>query len=93
MFFRTGSLGYSATQDPKALDGIVLDAKEWRVRPFQVHHVFSSFFEDTERFPSGTIEFDHALIMRNSVHAWHSAPTLIRGTSTRANADGGSSNI
>ena len=93
MFFRTGSLGYSATKDPKTLDGIVLDAKEWRVRPFQVHHVFSSFFEDTERFPSGTIEFDHPLIMRNSVHAWHSAPKLIRATSTQANADGGSSNI
>jgi hypothetical protein len=92
-FFRTGSLGYSTTQDPKALDGIVLDAKEWRVRPFQVHHVFSSFFEDTERFPSGTIEFDHALIMRNSVHAWHSAPTLIGATPIQANADGGSSNI
>jgi hypothetical protein len=37
------------------------------------------------------IEFDHALIMRNIVHAWHSVPTLIRAPSTQANADGGSS--
>ena len=93
MFFRAGSLGYSATKDPKTLDGVVLDAMEWRVGPFHVHNVFSSFFEDRERFPSGTIEFDHALIMRNIVHAWHSAPTLITAASTQANAECGSSNI
>ena len=60
MFFRTGSLGYSATKDPKTLDGIVLDAKEWRAAPFRCPLCFRQFFEDNARFPSGTLEFDHA---------------------------------
>ena len=89
-FCRTGSLGYSATHAPKTLDGIILDTKEWQVRPFQVHQLFSSFFADPERFPSGTIEFDHALIMRNIAHTWHSGPVLTAPTSNQANVHSGS---
>jgi hypothetical protein len=30
-----------------------------------------SDFSDSRRFPEGSVEFDHALIMRNIAHEWH----------------------
>jgi hypothetical protein len=53
-----------------------LKTKEWRVEPLQVTRVYSSYFSDEEKFPPVTIEFDHALIMRNVEHEWHSADDL-----------------
>jgi hypothetical protein len=75
-FFEGGSLGYSVTREPDRLDGLKLETKEWRVEPLQVTRVYSSYFSDQEKFPPGTIEFDHALIMRNVAHEWHSADDL-----------------
>lgn len=76
-FFRCGSLGYSATGNAERLDGVILKTKDWKVRPLQVKSVASSYFEDGERFPPGSIRFDHALIMRNVEHEWHSAEDLL----------------
>jgi Uncharacterized conserved protein (COG2071) len=76
LFFRTGSLAYSLMHDSQRLDGIILQPREWQVRPFQVDHVFSSFFDDQNRFPKTSIQFDHALIVRDISHAWHMAPDL-----------------
>jgi len=73
-FFEKGSLGYSVTKGQKHLDGITLDTKQWSVEPLSVSTVHSSFYEDEKIFPKGTIEFDHALLMRNIEHEWHSAP-------------------
>ncbi|MGD9590310.1 MAG: DUF2071 domain-containing protein [Pyrinomonadaceae bacterium] len=73
-FFRRGSLGYSVTRKEGHLDGIVLDTKEWKVQPLAVESVASSFYGDTSVFPNGSIEFDHALIMRDVEHEWRSAP-------------------
>lgn len=73
-FFRGGALGYSVTRDQKHLDGIILETKEWKVRPLAVESVTSTFYDDTSVFPEGTIEFDHALIMQDVEHEWHSAP-------------------
>jgi hypothetical protein len=75
-FFEGGSLGYSVTRDRDRLDGLTLETKEWRVEPLQVRRVYSSYFSDEEKFPKSSIEFDHALIMRNVVHEWHSADDL-----------------
>ncbi|NOT48922.1 MAG: hypothetical protein HOP17_14380 [Acidobacteria bacterium] len=73
-FFRGGALGYSATRDQKHLDGITLETMEWKVRPLDVETVSSTFYDDRSIFPEGTIEFDHALIMKDVEHEWHSAP-------------------
>jgi hypothetical protein len=73
-FFETGSLGYSATNTAKQLDAIVLQTKEWKVDALDVSFVQSSFYEDKTIFPPHSIEFDHALIMQNIEHEWHSAP-------------------
>jgi hypothetical protein len=79
LFFQTGSLGHSIARDSQRLDGIVLETKAWQVRPFQVDQVFSSFFNDDTRFPGNSVQFDHALIMRDISHAWHTAPELSGG--------------
>lgn len=76
-YFEGGSLGYSVTHDPQRLDGIVLDTKEWRVEPLAVSEIGSSFYENRELFPDGSVEFDHALIMRNISHEWHGYRPLI----------------
>ncbi len=73
-FFETGSLGYSVTNDAQHLDGIVLQTKEWKVDALELEFVHSSYYEDESIFPKGSIEFDHALIMQNIAHEWHSAP-------------------
>ena len=75
-FFERGSVGYSVTSDPARLDGLKLETKEWRVEPLEVKRIYSSYFSDETKFPKGTIEFDHALIMRNVQHEWHSADDL-----------------
>jgi hypothetical protein len=75
-YFEGGALGYSVTAEPDRLDGLTLATKDWRVEPLQVRKVYSSYFSDREKFPEGAIEFDHALIMRNVAHEWHSADDL-----------------
>ncbi len=75
-FFEGGSVGYSVTSDPGRLDGLKLETKEWRVELLQVSRIYSSYFADETKFPPGTVEFDHALIMRNVEHQWHSVDDL-----------------
>lgn len=75
-FFEGGSLGYSVTKDPGRLDGLKLETKDWRVQPLQIGKVYSTYFADAEKFPAGSIAFDHALIMRNVAHEWHKASDL-----------------
>lgn len=75
-FFEGGSVGYSVTSEPGRLDGLKLETSQWRVEPLDVERIYSSYFSDQTKFPRGTIEFDHALIMRNVEHQWHSADDL-----------------
>jgi uncharacterized protein YqjF (DUF2071 family) len=75
-FFETGSLGYSVTSDGNRLDGVRLQTREWRVEPLEVEKVYSSYFADETKFPKGSLAFDHALIMRNIAHQWHTATDL-----------------
>ena len=75
-FFEGGSLGYSVTRDARRLDGLLLRTLDWRIRALSVAEVHSSFFADTKQFPKGSIEFDHALVMRDILHEWHKAEDL-----------------
>ena len=75
-FFEGGSLGYSVTSDASRLDGLRLETKNWRVEALAVKEVHSSYFASEAMFPPGSVEFDHALIMRNLEHEWHAAPDL-----------------
>ena len=75
-FFEAGSIGYSVTHDPNRLDGLNLKTEQWQVEPLEVRTVKSSYFSDETKFPPGSIEFDHALLMKNVAHEWHSAEDL-----------------
>jgi uncharacterized protein YqjF (DUF2071 family) len=75
-FFEGGAVGYSVTSDEDRLDGLRLNTKEWRVEPLTVESVYSSYFSDETRFPKQSVAFDHALIMRNVVHEWHTVDDL-----------------
>jgi hypothetical protein len=69
-FFEHGSVGYSPNRDK--FDGIELRAFKWRVEPLDVRSVHSSFFEDENVFPKGSVQFDNALLMTQISHEWHS---------------------
>ena len=79
-FFECGSLGYSVTRQPHRLDGLRLKTLAWRVRALTVEQVKSSFFADTAHFPVGSLQFDHALIMRDIPHEWHQAASMTTKT-------------
>ena len=73
-FFEKGSLGYSVTKSGKCLDGINLEIKDWQVEILKLDFVESSFYNNPNVFPQGSIEFDHVLLMKNVAHEWHSVP-------------------
>lgn len=71
VFFEAGSLGYSATPRPGEYDGLELCSLHWKVEPLAIEKTESSFFENEQRFPKGSIQLDGALIMRDIPHEWH----------------------
>jgi hypothetical protein len=75
-FFERGSLGYSVTATPDQFDGLELRSFNWQVRPLAVDKVESSFFENGQIFPPGSVEFDCALLMCGIEHEWHGTGTL-----------------
>lgn len=76
-FFRAGALGWSARPEEKEFDGLELHCPEWRMEPLAVDIVASSFFDNLDRFPSGSVKFDSAFLMRNIAHQWHARGRLI----------------
>jgi len=61
----------------RPLSGAVrLRTAGWSVEPLAVRHLASSFFENTARFPAGSVTFDCALVMRNLEHEWHGRDEL-----------------
>ena len=81
-FFEGGCLGYSATCEGSRLDGLVLRTKVWSVKSFEVSEVKSSYFDDLQRFPAGSVEFDHALVMRDIEHRWDAVDSISTPIST-----------
>lgn len=79
-FFQAGSLGYSATPDPRRFQGLELRCHRWEMQPLDVSSVRSSFFDDPAVFPPGSIAFDCALLMRGIEHEWHGKVDLCCNT-------------
>jgi len=69
-FFEAGSVGFSATRDPKQYDGLQLVTASWNVEPAEITEVHSSFFDDSKQFPQGSAKLDCALVMRNVPVGW-----------------------
>jgi hypothetical protein len=82
-FFERGALGYSDTSEAHRFDALELRARNWSVSPLIVDRVVSSFFANEDRFPTGSIEFDNALLMRNIDHEWHAHESLRATPSAR----------
>ena len=74
-FFELGAVGYSPA-DSKELHCLELRSFNWKVEPLAVTRVESSFFGDQRVFPTGTVEFDCALLMRGIAHEWHAQQSL-----------------
>lgn len=74
-FFRAGSTGWSAGEGDR-LDVLTLESAQWNVAPLAVHRVRSSWFEDERRFAAGSVEFDHALVLRDVEHQWIREPSM-----------------
>ena len=75
-FFEAGSLGFSDTSHGDRFDGLELRTEQWSVTPLDVSRVESSFFDDKTSFPTGSVKFDNALLMRDIDHEWHTRPSL-----------------
>lgn len=75
-FFSLGATGYSATHTYGHYHGMELHSLNWTVSPLAIDEARSCFFEDRQRFPSGTAELDSALLMRGIEHEWQSRPDL-----------------
>ena len=75
-FFSLGATGYSATYSEGHYHGMELHSLNWTVSPLAIDEAQSCFFEDKQRFPSGTATLDCALLMRGIEHEWRSRPDL-----------------
>jgi hypothetical protein len=69
-FFKAGSTGYSP--NGSKYDGLLLNTYKWEVQPLDVSRVQSSFFDNEQVFPKGSVRFDNALLMTNIPHEWSS---------------------
>lgn len=74
VFFENGSVGYSP--NGKSFDGLKLETYKWEVKPLEVEHIKSSFFENKNIFPEGSIKFDNAFLMENIEHEWKSLAAI-----------------
>jgi hypothetical protein len=70
-FYAQGVRGWSPTPDGE-LEAVDLCVPNWRCEAFEVSALASSYFADTERFPAGSVELDHALFMHDIQHSWMS---------------------
>lgn len=75
-FFSLGATGYSATHTEGHFHGMELHSLNWKVSALAIDEAQSCFFDDEQRFPTGSAELDCALLMRGIEHEWHSRPDL-----------------
>jgi hypothetical protein len=69
-FFEKGAVGYSPNGN--RYEGLKLQAYTWQMRPLEVTNVHSSFYENEEVFPKGSVQFDNAVLMTKIEHEWKS---------------------
>jgi hypothetical protein len=74
-FFKGGSTGYSPNGNK--YEGLLLNTHKWEVKPLEVSQVASSYFDNEQMFPKGSIEFDNALLMTNISHDWSSLADIL----------------
>lgn len=70
-FFRDGSLGYSKDPGKEHFDGVELGLEDWNLEILEIDEVKTSFFDDQEKFPEGSIHLDSAYLMKDAEHEWY----------------------
>ena len=70
-FFQRGDCGFSCALREGKLGGMQLRTLRWDMSPLAVDEVHAAYFEDEQRFPHGSVQFDSALLMRGVPHEWH----------------------
>jgi hypothetical protein len=78
-FFKAGSLGYSAALQHGIVEGLELRCLNWLMAPLSLEYVESSFFDNRRLFPSGSVTFDSALVMRGIEHEWRGREPICCG--------------
>ncbi|MFC4163618.1 DUF2071 domain-containing protein [Epilithonimonas zeae] len=73
-FFEKGSVGYSPNGN--CFEGLKLETYHWEIKPLEVSNVKSSFFDNRNIFPEGSIQFDNAVLMENIEHEWKSLRSI-----------------
>lgn len=74
---RKETLGYSKTKIAHHFDGVRLHCRNFNLQSFKVQELHCSFFNDTDRFPEGSIDLDSAFLMKEIDHTWEPCPSLI----------------
>lgn len=74
VFFQSGALGWS--EGRQGLEGMALELEGWNLQPLEVGHAQASFFEDRQRFPTGSLELDSAFLMEELPLRWVDAGHL-----------------
>ena len=69
-FFKAGATGYSPNGN--RYEGLLLNTFKWEIKPLNVSNLVSSYFENQQVFPAGSVKFDNALLMENIPHEWSS---------------------
>ena len=70
-FFRRADCGFSCALRSDRLEGMQMKSLVWNMSPLNVRDVRSTFYDSTDRFPSGSAVFDSAVVMRAIPHEWH----------------------
>lgn len=78
-FFEKGAMGFSPPARGSSLEALELRTHHWKVRSLELSELGSHFFGDPQRFPPGSVHFDHALLMRDIPHEWHAHAPLACG--------------
>ena len=83
-FFRCAPRGYSPTPKGGVFDGVALTTDGWAIEPLYLDEVRSSFFDDRNRFPTGTAVPDSAFLMTELDTTWRAQPALTAGEALQA---------
>jgi hypothetical protein len=75
-FFRSASAGYSPAAGGEHFDGIELQVNDWNLMPLRLTSLHCPFYDECDRLPPGSIQFDSAFLMQNVEHSWIALPPL-----------------
>jgi len=67
-FFQCAATGFSPQGG--GLAAVALATERWAMHPVAIRKLRSAFYDDTRRFPTGTIAFDSAMLMRRIPATW-----------------------